>query len=518
MTFDLAPPILRLPTGSIFYEVPGARPPKVVGGVKNVSRGARVELLCPVFGYPQPFVRWEKDGQAIDSASVEYDGDNLVLTSADVTQSGVYSCIADNSFPMCGIEIDGKEVPVQYGEFTRLRDGGVFEAKIEKKKAKLDFGRSPAIVAGEYKCEVRSIEGSIAEGSMVIYSAPFLRLPTGSKFYEIPSASPPKVIGGVKRVHEGARVELRCPVFGYPEPYTRWEKDDEPVDKIISAEGAPCTRFPAVKTDKRTNFSEMSISVEYNGNDLILKDVDESMSGIYSCIADNSFQIYEDGPTIPHQLIYNQKLIVQFSNSLSKNRGLLPLRCEINRDGKSVPVESGEFTRLRDGLVFEAEIDDGRAKLAFGKTRVTVAGEYICNVSSVEGDIVEETIYVYTPPYLRLPDGVKFNEVPNTNPLRVVGAVSRIANGFLVTLTCPVFGFPEPHVLWEKNDKPIEPLSSVRYNGNQLVLYDADETISGLYSCIAENSYPEVDGGPSVAHKLIYQKELIIYNWNWIYR
>ncbi|WKY13922.1 hypothetical protein Q1695_004619 [Nippostrongylus brasiliensis] len=447
----------------------------------------------------------------------------------------------------CGIEIDGKEVPVQYGEFTRLRDGGVFEAKIEKKKAKLDFGRSPATVAGEYKCEVRSVEGSIAEGSMVIYSAPFLRLPTGSKFYEIPNANPPKVIGGVKKVHEGARVELRCPVFGYPEPYTRWEKDDEPV--------------------------EMSMSVEYNGNDLILKDVDESMSGIYSCIADNSFQIYEDGPTIPHQLIYNQKLIVQFSNSLSKSpvhrrhqeillmwhiisamlmhflfrfslvlsiylhHSVKPVSAiaiatkrngsvdtvssplfEIKRDGKSVPVERGEFTRLRDGLVFEAEIEDGRAKLAFGKTRVTVAGEYICNVSSVEGDIVEETIYVYTPPYLRLPDGVKFNEVPNTNPPRVVGAVSRIANGFVVTLTCPVFGFPEPHVLWQKNDKPIETSSSARYNGNQLVLYDADETISGLYSCIAENSYPEVDGGPSIPHKLIYQKELIIYNWNWIYR
>ncbi|WKY13923.1 hypothetical protein Q1695_004619 [Nippostrongylus brasiliensis] len=401
----------------------------------------------------------------------------------------------------CGIEIDGKEVPVQYGEFTRLRDGGVFEAKIEKKKAKLDFGRSPATVAGEYKCEVRSVEGSIAEGSMVIYSAPFLRLPTGSKFYEIPNANPPKVIGGVKKVHEGARVELRCPVFGYPEPYTRWEKDDEPV--------------------------EMSMSVEYNGNDLILKDVDESMSGIYSCIADNSFQIYEDGPTIPHQLIYNQKLIVQFSNSLSMlsiylHHSVKPVSAIAIATKRNGSVDTVSSPLLVDAgeiwQVFEAEIEDGRAKLAFGKTRVTVAGEYICNVSSVEGDIVEETIYVYTPPYLRLPDGVKFNEVPNTNPPRVVGAVSRIANGFVVTLTCPVFGFPEPHVLWQKNDKPIETSSSARYNGNQLVLYDADETISGLYSCIAENSYPEVDGGPSIPHKLIYQKELIIYNWNWIYR
>ncbi|PIO70325.1 hypothetical protein TELCIR_07828 [Teladorsagia circumcincta] len=61
----VGPPVLRLPTGSIFHEVPNARPPKVIGAVKKAMAGDHVELLCPVFSYPEPFARWEKDGAPI---------------------------------------------------------------------------------------------------------------------------------------------------------------------------------------------------------------------------------------------------------------------------------------------------------------------------------------------------------------------------------------------------------------------------------------------------------------------
>ncbi|PIO70324.1 immunoglobulin domain protein [Teladorsagia circumcincta] len=105
------PPVLRLPTGSVFHEVPNARPPKVIGAVKKAMAGDHVELLCPVFGYPEPFARWEKDGAPIDSSlSIEYDGNNLILAHAEATMNGVYTCIADNSFPMF---VDGPAMPHQ---------------------------------------------------------------------------------------------------------------------------------------------------------------------------------------------------------------------------------------------------------------------------------------------------------------------------------------------------------------------------------------------------------------------
>ncbi|RCN50929.1 immunoglobulin domain protein [Ancylostoma caninum] len=106
-----APPVLRLPTGSMFHEVPGARPPKVIGGVRTVKKGGSLELRCPVFAYPQAWVRWERDGTAIEpNPSISYDGDNVILTHVDANMAGTYTCIADNSFPMF---VDGPSMPHQ---------------------------------------------------------------------------------------------------------------------------------------------------------------------------------------------------------------------------------------------------------------------------------------------------------------------------------------------------------------------------------------------------------------------
>ncbi|KAK6054697.1 immunoglobulin domain protein [Cooperia oncophora] len=184
----------------------------------------------------------------------------------------------------CAAEKLGERIPIEYGEFTRLHDKKVFEAKIKDNKAKLHVGKVPATAAGKYMCEVRTEEGPLLKGYLSIYCPPVLRLPTGSIFHEVPNARPPKVIGAVKKAMAGDRVELLCPVFGYPEPFARWEKDGRAI--------------------------ESSSSIEYDGNNLILPQAEATMSGVYTCIADNSFPMFVDGPAMPHQLIFEQKVII----------------------------------------------------------------------------------------------------------------------------------------------------------------------------------------------------------------
>ncbi|KAL6743629.1 hypothetical protein Aduo_016649 [Ancylostoma duodenale] len=184
----------------------------------------------------------------------------------------------------CGIEKVGEEIPVEYGEFTRVRDGKVFEAKIKDRKARLHFGKAPATVAGKYLCEVRGEDGQLLSGNMFVYSPPVLRLPTGAMFHEVPGARPPKVIGGVLTVKKGGSLELRCPVFAYPQAWVRWERDGAAI--------------------------EPNPSISYDGDNVILSHVDTNMAGTYTCIADNSFPMFVDGPSMPHQLIFEQKVTV----------------------------------------------------------------------------------------------------------------------------------------------------------------------------------------------------------------
>ncbi|KJH53662.1 immunoglobulin domain protein [Dictyocaulus viviparus] len=190
---------------------------------------------------------------------------NLAIVSRPIDHAGTEDRPPQSNVGLlwCGIEKVGEKIPVQYGEFTRLRDG----------KSRHD----------------NSLIGGGCYGmTFALTPPPVLRFPTGSTFYEIRGVKPPTVRGGVEDVLEGHRIELFCPVFAFPEPFVRWEKDGKAI--------------------------EPSTHISYDGNNLILSDIKKTMNGVYKCIADNSFPLFVDGPSMPHQLIYEQKLTVTSSN------------------------------------------------------------------------------------------------------------------------------------------------------------------------------------------------------------
>ncbi|CAP24756.2 Protein CBR-ZIG-7 [Caenorhabditis briggsae] len=53
-----------------------------------------------------------------------------------------------------------------------------------------------------------------------------------------------------------------------------------------------------------------SENIEYDGNNLILKELAEEHAGKYRCTGDNSFPLFVDGPSIPHQLYFDQDIKV----------------------------------------------------------------------------------------------------------------------------------------------------------------------------------------------------------------
>ncbi|ULU10617.1 hypothetical protein L3Y34_014709 [Caenorhabditis briggsae] len=184
----------------------------------------------------------------------------------------------------CGAQKLGEHLDVEYGEFTRLSDGKVFPGTLNQGKVYLEIGKANVRVTGRYRCEVRTLDKQIHSGNLIIYLPPVLDFPSAVRVSEVLNARPPHVIGAERKGLHGERMVLECPMLGNPEPMVRWDKDGEPLGN--------------------------SENIEYDGNNLILKELAEEHAGKYRCTGDNSFPLFVDGPSIPHQLYFDQDIKV----------------------------------------------------------------------------------------------------------------------------------------------------------------------------------------------------------------
>lgn len=77
-------------------------PPSIEDGPTVVAAtvNSRTLLSCDTIGLPRPEVRWEKNGRAIPATGARYimsRSGSLQLNDVQVTDSGTYRCIAENS-------------------------------------------------------------------------------------------------------------------------------------------------------------------------------------------------------------------------------------------------------------------------------------------------------------------------------------------------------------------------------------------------------------------------------------
>ncbi|EFP01136.1 CRE-ZIG-7 protein [Caenorhabditis remanei] len=206
----------------------------------------------------------------------------------------------DSQFCECAAQKTWKNMSdVEYGEFTRLSDGKVFPGTVNQGKVYLEIGKVSVKVAGRYRCEVRTLDKEIHSGNLIIYCEslsvklpsnfwtsvpPVLDFPTAVRVSEVLNARPPHVIGAERKGLHGERMVLECPILANPEPMVRWDKNGEPLGN--------------------------SENIEYDGNNLILTELTEEHAGKYRCTGDNSFPLFVDGPSIPHQLYFDQDIKV----------------------------------------------------------------------------------------------------------------------------------------------------------------------------------------------------------------
>ncbi|KAF1385466.1 hypothetical protein PFLUV_G00108060 [Perca fluviatilis] len=451
-------------------------PPNIKGEEVNatVMLSHPVELHCQSDAIPPPTLAWRKDGRPLfrkPGLTVSADGSLLKVDSAQVQDSGRYSCEATNvagkteknynlnvwvSPSIRGSEevsplivIEGSLITlvcessgIPPPSLTWRKDGS--ELKSDQRLRVLSGGRQLQITSAErtdaasYTCTASSEAGTISkEYSLQVYVRPSIRRSEGDT--------------DDVAVTKGGDVTLQCSAEGVPRPAVTWLKDGRP---ITGQHGA---------------------KVLNEGRLLQIKDAKVSDTGRYTCFAvnvagqaDSKHDISVHVPPI----IIGQVQLPENVSVVVKNP--VALSCEAS----GIPLPA--ITWLKDGRPIKAtssvRVLSGGRSLRLMHAAVEDAGRYTCIVSNSAGEERKNfDLDILVPPSI-----VDEGTVVDT----------KVKEQHNITLTCEASGNPVPEIKWLKDGQLLLPdrRHQVLSHGRFLQISGAQVADTGRYSCLASNS------------------------------
>ncbi|XP_044055859.1 hemicentin-1 isoform X2 [Siniperca chuatsi] len=451
-------------------------PPNIKGEEVNatVMLGRPVELHCQSDAIPPPTLSWRKDGRPLfrkPGLTVSVDGSVLKVDSAQMQDSGRYSCEATNvagkteknynlnvwvSPSVRGSEevspltvIEGSLITlvcessgIPPPSLTWRKDGS--EVKSDQRLRVLSGGRQLQISSAErtdtasYTCTASSAAGIISkEYSLQVYVRPSIRRSEGDTDDVV--------------VTKGGDVTLQCAAEGVPRPAVTWLKDGRP---ITGQHGA---------------------KVLNEGRLLQIKDAKVSDTGRYTCIAVNvagqADSKHDINVHVPPSIIGQVKLPENVS-VVVKNP--VALSCEAS----GIPLPA--ITWMKDGRPIKASssvrVLSGGRSLRLMHAAVEDAGRYTCIVSNSAGEERKNfDLDILVPPNI-VDEGTVWD--------------TKVKEKHNITLTCEASGNPVPEIKWLKDGQLLEPdrRYQVLSHGRFLQISGAQVADTGRYSCLASNS------------------------------
>ncbi|XP_023559876.1 hemicentin-1 [Octodon degus] len=500
----------------LFYSLQVHVPPSISGSSDMVTVVVNnlVRLECEARGIPAPSLTWLKDGSPVSSFAngiqILSGGRILALTSAQISDSGKYTCVAVNAagekqrdtdlrvYVPPNIMGEEQNISVLISQpvellcqsdavpspmLTWLKDGRPMLKKpglsISENGSVLKIEDTQVQDAGRYTCEATNIAGKT------------------EKNYNVNIWVPPSIYGSDELVQvtviEGNLITLLCESSGIPPPNLIWKKKVRPVitnsgshptevvvarGKTVSLEcevqGVPQPTVTWLK-DGRPLTKGKGVEVLDDGRVLQLKNIHVSDTGRYVCVAvnvagmtDKKFDLSVHVPPsiIGHHGIPENVSVVEKSS--------VSLTCEAS----GIPLPS--ITWLKDGwpvsLSSTVRILAGGRTLRLIQARMEDAGQYICVVRNTAGE--ERKIFglaVLEPPH-----------IVGENTLEDV----KVKEKQSVTLTCEVTGNPVPEITWHKDGQLLQEDEAhhIMSGGRFLQITNAQVLHTGRYTCLASNA------------------------------
>ncbi|XP_019490993.1 PREDICTED: hemicentin-1 [Hipposideros armiger] len=464
----------------LFYNLQVHVPPSISGSNNMVAVVVNnlVRLECEARGIPAPSLTWLKDGSPVsgfaNGIQVLSGGRILALTSAQISDTGRYTCVAVNAAgeKQRDIELRVYVPPNIMGEeqnvsvlisqavellcqsdaipsptLTWLKDGRPLLKKpglsISENGSVLKIEDAQVQDTGRYTCEATNLAGKT------------------EKNYNVNILVPPNIYGSDDlaplTVIEGNLISLLCESSGIPPPNLIWKK-----------------RGSLVLDDSSGRVRTLS-----GGRQLQISVAEKSDAGLYTCVASNvagtakkdySLQIYIR-PTITNSGSHPTEITVTRGKSIS-------LECEVQGIPQPTVTWMKDGRPLTKGRGMEI-LDEGRI-LQLKNVHVSDTGRYVCVSVNVAGMTDRKyDLSVHTPPTI----------IGNHGTPENISVVEKNS----VSLTCEASGIPLPSITWLKDGWPISLSSSVRIlsGGRILRLIQTRIEDAGQYTCIVRNAAGE---------------------------
>ncbi|XP_059334168.1 hemicentin-1 [Ammospiza nelsoni] len=448
----------------IKYDVEILVPPFVEGGDELlgyiVILHSPLELDCSARGTPSPTITWFKDGQPLGEEAghkVLLNGQKLVISQAQVPDSGRYKCVAANKAGEHEKEFDvtvhvpptiksagpseravvlHKPVTLQCiasgipsPSITWLKDGQPVNTargniRLEASGRVLQLGKALPGDAAHYTCVATNAAGEAQQHTRLHVHEPPSLDDAGKILNETVVVNNP--------------IHLECRASGNPLPAVSWSKDGRALGdrgQVLHIEGAQVAD-----------------------------------SGLYRCLAANAAGTAE--------LLYSLQVHVPPSISGSSDMVTVVVNNAVRLECEARGIPAPILTWLKDGSPVSSvsnglQVLSGGRVLALPSAQLSDTGAYTCVAVNAAGESQRDiNLHVYVPPDI-------VGEEQNVSVLL----------GQALELQCQGSAVPPPRLAWLRDGRPLleKPGLSISADGSVLKIEGAQVQDTGRYTCEATN-------------------------------